>query len=196
MAHQSFAQKVWDAVIEAARGKDEVSANRLSILLGLMTGKDHKRLLNTLSDLAKSGRIVRIRQGVYGPAADRNPDKREVMWRLLRMRRTVTVADLVEMAGVAESYAVEWLHMLAKRNIVSCFPVATFPNPEPDGHIFRLLNTDVVEMPIDEDKAVRLRELRKKKKENLRKMTGLLNTAGAALDNLRGMLKTMEDGEL
>ena len=193
MAHQSFAQKVKDAVSEASLSRGgEVTTSRLSILLGIMTAKDHKRLLNTLSELTTSGRIVRIRQGVYGPAESRIPDKREVMWWLLRHRRTVTVDDLVELAGAAESYAVEWLHMLAKRNIVVNCDRQT-PSGSP---AWRLLNTDLVEMPVDENKAARLRELRKKKKENLRKMAGLLNTAGTALENLRGLVKTMEEGEV
>jgi hypothetical protein len=194
MAHQSFAQKVREALLEEAKtGGGEVTASRLSCLLLLPTARDHKRLLNTLSELATSGRIVRIRQGVYAPAADsRTPDKREVMWRLLRMRRTVLVSDLMEMAGVTESYAVEWLHMLNKRNIVVCCGRPTLTGSP----AWRLLATDLVEMPVDEDKAARLRELRKKKKENLRRMGILLNTAGFALDKLRGMLKTMEDGEL
>jgi len=192
MAHQSFAKKVCDAVRQAADANGEVSASDLSCLLYLQTRKDHKRMLNTLSELSRRGKIARIRQGVYGPViATGNPDKREVMWRVLRMRRVVTIADLEELAGVSPAYAKEWLELLVRRDVA----IRVVPANQNHPHSWRLINNDPAAMPIDEDKAARLRDLRKRKKKNIKNIEGLLDAAGAALDDVRKIVKTMEDGE-
>ncbi len=180
MAQQSFAKTVLDTMQTAAQNDGEVGVNQLSIWLRLKTGKEHKRLLNTLCDLARSGKIVRVRQGVYAlaPAAGQ-PDKREVMWRLLKMRRHLKVEDLVEMAAVSQAYANEWLRLLVKRGVVRCIQ-----EPEPGQPGRWMLINDSAEMPQDEDKAQRLRNLRLKKKKALAR----LNSALTALGEVRQLL--------
>jgi len=160
MAHQSFAKTVCDTLKEAARtGGGEVAVAELSCLLWLQTRKEHKRLLNTLSDLTRGGKVIRVRQGVYAEATTTAPPaKREVMWRLLKMRRRVTVDDLVELAGVSLDYAREWLAILVKREVVRKIQ-------EPGG-MWVLIN-DSAEMPVDDDKAAVLRLLRVQKKAEL-----------------------------
>lgn len=130
-----------------------VTADEISIAIHAVTRAEHKRVLNHLSDIVKSGRLLRVKNGVYRrPAGPRHPEIREVMWRVLRMRRAVSVEDLQEMAGATAAYAVEWLRMLESRDMVRC-----------DGTTWRLL-VDLVEMPADDAKAKRLRSLRAKKK--------------------------------
>jgi hypothetical protein len=184
MAHQSFAKTVCDTLKEAAQsGGGEVEAGKLSCLLHIQTRKDHKRMLNTLSELAGRGKIVRVRQGVYAPVATADtPDKREVMWRLMKMRRRVSVDDLVEMAGVSPAYALEWLRLLVRREVAR--------NVEEPGKrgLWVLLN-DNVEMPVDVDKAEKLRNIRLKKK----KIIARLDSIGSALGEVRQILQTMED---
>lgn len=182
MAHQSFAKTVTDTVQEAAQGGGEADVTKLSCLLRL-SSKDHKRLLNTLSDLACRGKIVRVRQGVYAPApATGQPDKREVMWRLLKMRRHITVDDLVEMADVSRAYAVEWLQLLVNRDVVHCLRASGQPDR------WMLIN-DLAEMPQDSDKAERLRNIRLKKKKALAR----LDSISTALGEVRQILQTMEE---
>lgn len=191
MAHQSFAKSVCDTVRQVSIANGEATAHEVSCLLGLPTRKEHKRLLNTMSELSRRGKIVRVRQGVYAPApVTGDPNKQEVMWRLLRMRRTVTIADLEEMAGVSPSYAREWLGLLVKRSI-AVVDVPVNPN---NPISWRLIKSDV-EMPVDEEKSARLRELRKRKKANLCQMSELLDAAGINLDKMRTLLQNMEDGD-
>lgn len=183
MAHQSFAKTVTEALQDAAESDGEVEVSNLSIMLLLKTGKEHKRLLNTLSDLACRGKIVRVRQGVYAPApATGQPDKREVMWRLLKMRRRVTIDDLVEMADVSRAYALEWLELLFKREVVRRVQLL-------DGRRDWVLINNLAEMPQDSDKAERLRNIRLKKKKALAR----LDSISTALGDIRQILQTMEE---
>ena len=185
MAHQSFAKTVSDTLQAAAQsGGGEADVTKLSCLLLLKTGKDHKRLLNTLSDLACRGKVVRVRQGVYAPApAAGKPDKCEIMWRLLKMRRRVTVDDLVEMADVSPAYAHEWLQLLVKREVVR-----RIPRTGGFGEGWMLIN-DLAEMPQDSDKAERLRNIRLKKKKALARIESIR----ADLAEVRQILLTMEE---
>ena len=183
MAHQSFAQRVLGMLREVCREGGKADAGEMSSRLLLQTRKEHKRMLNTLSDLARQGRIVRVSQGVYAeakPAAE--ADKREVMWRLLKMRRRVTVDDLVEMAGVSRDYAREWLLILVRREVARKIQ-------EPGKAGLWVLINDTAEMPLDENKAARLRGIRLKKKQVISK----LDAIDTALGDIRQILKTMEE---
>ena len=184
MAHQSFAKDVLDMLKTVCRElPGPAEAGAISSRLCLRTRKEHKRLLNTLSDLSRQGRIVRVSQGVYAeakPAAE--PDKREVMWRLLKMRRRGTVDDLVEMAGVSRDYAREWLLILVRREVARKIQ-------EPGKAGLWVLINDTAEMPLDENKAARLRGIRLKKKQVISK----LDAIDTALGDIRQILKTMEE---
>ncbi len=187
MAQQSFAKDVLETLTREARERDgEVSTDELSRALFLQTRVDHRRMLNALSDLVKSGRASRVRQGVYTAGAQgREPDKREVMWRTLRMRKSVTVADLQEFAGVAASYAEEWLKMLARRKVVR-----RVDQPGGGGCSWRLIKGDLTEMPVDTDKAKRLRALRRKRKQELQRA---LDKISEGLGTVRKIISTMGD---
>ncbi len=190
MAHQSFAKTVLAAVQEiAAKNNGEASCDAISTAVWMQTKAPHKRLLNTLCDLYRTKRIMRIRQGVYGPMVDeKQPDKREVMWRVFRMRRVVTVADLQEMAGVSPIYAKEWLELLSRRGVAVRITPATNQNNHP--HSWRIINSDSAECPVDSDKAARLRDLRRKKKEAIH---GRLDAIDTVLGEVRQLLNTMEE---
>ena len=186
MAHQSFAQTVLETLKKESRTTSgEVSVTRLSCALHLQTRKDHKRMLNTLSDLVRSGRAVRLRQGVYG-VGGKETDRREVMWRTLRMRRCVTIADLQEFAGVSPSYAKEWLAMLHRRQVV----IRVDPAPPTQPRSWRLANFELTEMPVDTEKAAKLRDLRKAKKQQLLKT---IDSIGSELRKVRKSIASMEE---
>lgn len=185
MAHESFAKSVLDMTLAlAAKGDGEASCGDVSSALFIKTRLEHKRLLNTFCDLYRTGKLRRIRQGVYGPVDQQNaqPDKREVMWRLLKMRRRLTVDDLVELAGVSRNYAREWLQILVKREVVR-----KIQDPGKSG-LWVLIN-DSAEMPVDDSKAERLRTIRKQKKQQI---TVRLDAIGTALGEIRTILNDMD----
>jgi hypothetical protein len=184
MAHQSFAKSVCDTLRNAAQeGNGEADVATLSHLLHLQTFKDHKRMLNTLSDLTRRGKIIRVSQGVYAEAKTTGePDKREVMWRIFKMRRRVTVDDLMEMAGVSRHYAVEWLRILVKREVAR-----NLQEPGKSG-LWVLINENV-EMPQDEDKAERLRNIRLNKK----KVLARLRSIDTAVADVRKIVQDLEE---
>ena len=161
MAHASFTKTVLDTLTRMAGGHGgEVSVTDLSGAMMIQTRAVHKRMLNTLSDLKNAGRVVRVSQGVYALARRESPPElREVMWRILRMRRRVTADDLVEMAEASPEYASDWLHMLEVRGVVR-----KISHGVGKPCVWQLVN-DTVEMPVDTDNAARLRALRKKKKQ-------------------------------
>jgi len=187
MAHQSFRKDVLLMALKVSKEKSgEVTTDSLSTLLMIMNRKEHKRMLNTLGELTGEGKLRRIRQGVYGPplptATPAEPDKREVMWRLLKMRRRVTVDDLMEMAGVSRDYARQWLVILVRREVARKIQ-------EPGKAGLWVLINDSAEMPVDEDKAARLRNIRLKKKRMITK----LDSISTALGEVRQILQTMEE---
>lgn len=192
MAQQSQMQAVLDAALALCREHGgQATTDAISILVGAQTRLQHKRVLNVLSDLLRQGRLTRVQQGVYGPPANKPaPDKREVMWRILRMRRRVQVADLIEMAGVSKDYAREWLRVLVEREVVR-------KHQSPGlAATWQLIN-DTYTMPEDEAKAARLRDLRRQKKQAA--ITAIdasiksLQAAGKALSQARDAITIMEE---
>ena len=184
MARESFAKQVLKILcgwaVEYPQG---VTVDQLSIGLGLKSRPDHKRMLNALSDHHKAGRVLRVRQGVYLPTPPnvltKPPEKRQVMWSLLKWRKVVSVDDLVELAGVSEDYAAEWLRMLEKHGQVK---------RNSDTRPWRLLGNPG-EMPIDDQKADRLQAMRKRKHNAL----VCLELAQKAILQARRELNEIED---
>lgn len=186
MAHQSTMKTVFEAVLDiCAKKGGEATTDEISIRVGAGTHMSHKRVLNILSDLLRRGKISRLRQSVYGPPTLEAPppQRAEVMWRLLRMRRRVQVDDLVEMAGVSEKYAAEWLRMLLRRGVV-------IKHQQPGGKGTWQLVSDQVEPPENTEKAEALRALRRQRKERAlgmieeaKRVLGLACEAVDALDD-------------
>lgn len=157
--NESFAAKVLAAVNQIG---GEVSTTQIFDRLRLQTRASEKKALNALSDLYKSGRVARIRPAVYTIPVGTclTAPLQERMWRVLRMRRRVTVADLQELAGASREYAEDWLRRLNKRELVKRIDHPSGNQPS----TWQLVN-DTVEMPELTDNAERLRALRKRKKD-------------------------------
>lgn len=172
----SFANKIRQAAKSLAPQGD-IKTAELGHAAMVQTPKEHKRMLNAVCEMVKAGEMERVSRGVYRYVGKKKPaEAREVMWRLLRMRRRVSVEDLVEMAGASENYAKEWLQMLARLNVVRKF----------DNGIYQLIN-DTVEMPTDDDKAARLRLIRANKKA-----MNALNNASAAITIARDAITNLD----
>lgn len=190
MAHQSFAKTVLETTLQlASLHNGKATTEAISIELGLKTRQEHRKLTSTLRDLQRSGRLQRIATGMYGPPLQKKlPNKREIMWRILKMRRRVSVEDLMEMAGVSRAYAKEWLRVLVKREVVR-----KHQQPGQAG-IWQLIN-DSADMPEDVNKAARLRNLRLQQKKAVALIDTTLQrlqSASEALSTAREAITRME----
>jgi hypothetical protein len=123
----------------------------------VQTYKDQTRVKKAVFDCHKREEITRIERGLYEYTGKKKPPAiQDKMWKVLRANRSVTVEDLQELAGAAESYAKEWLQMLARNGVVRRM----------DNGKWRMIH-DPVEMPKNEGKAARLRNMRLRKEEAL-----------------------------
>jgi DNA-binding transcriptional ArsR family regulator len=110
-----------------------------------------------VKDLKKRGFLVSVGTGVYRlverPPKQKVLQKREVMWKFLRMRKTVSAGDLQEASGVSRNYALQWLRMLERRGLTKATAKGRW-----------MLVKDVVATPEDVEKAEKLRDLRARQK--------------------------------
>ena len=151
----------------AERDGGSVTADDVSKAMNIQTRLEHRRLLYVLSELTIAGSLIRIDRGVYAPPSISSvPDKREVMWRVLHMRRRVDVETLMEMADVSKVYAREFLLWLTKSSYLR--------KEQPLGKkgVWVVIK-DQVKCPVDTDKAKRLRNLRQKKNKALQVAIGM-----------------------
>ena len=180
MAHESKMGRILRTTLElaAAHGRP-VHVDEVSIALGLGDRLSHKRLCNTLSELTQAGRLRRVDKGLYErPDGPKTPDKKECMWRLLRMRRALTAADLQEMADVSRDYALEWLRLCVRQGLAE---KQQRPNQPA---VWRLVAAVEAEAPVNAVNAEKLRALRRRKKELL--------TQG--IETMRQWLSTLAEG--
>jgi hypothetical protein len=154
---------------EAAKYGATFSYGDLGDALGLQTQADLEHVKRAVRYLVESGEIVRVRPGWFnwqgktpGP-----PNQKEVMWRVLRARKLVTVTDLQELAGASMEYAQEFMGRLEKKGVVQRLSAPAGAN-HPDK--FRLVDDPGPELPKDEDKAEYLRRRREQKKAALAKL--------------------------
>lgn len=99
----SFAARIRKACILLRN--DPMSYTDISSTADLRSTKEEKAMRLTVKDFIKRGEMARLKPGSFMYVGrDKNGkifEKRQVMWRVLQMRRTVTVEDLQEMAGAA-----------------------------------------------------------------------------------------------
>ncbi len=167
------------AIQELGQNGKDVAASAVAKKLGLLTpAEKQKYLYKRIQSLTESGEIKRVRVGVYKYIGENRGkrNKQQVMWYVLRIRKTVTASDLVELAGVVQKYAEEFLYFLENKEVVKRLERGKF----------RLINDPVI-MPRNEDKARAMRELRKK---NAREALAKLDQAKAAIE---GILKEDEN---
>ena len=110
---ESFANQVRKVAMTADR--DFTVPTSRSRLISFQES-EKSRIRHALHDMRKSGEVVRVKQGFYRYVGkSKKPEYREIMWRILRARRSVTVDDLVEIAGRHRQYVHQWLRMLTIR---------------------------------------------------------------------------------
>lgn len=165
-------------------GQAEINLHDLGDWLGIQERKAIKNLRCTLRDLARQGEVEKIGINLYRavPKQAGQPSKQEVMWRVLRARRSVTVADLEELAGVERSYGLEFLRNLVKRGVA----VKSGDDKAPGLPKYRLAS-DPVELPKNETKAEYLRSHREVKKKALAALDAVFAAVAEARMAIAGL---------
>ena len=178
---ETFMGRVRDACHYLGGYGSEITLAQIYDRMDVRTYKDKEPVRTAMSQLCRAGELERMAEGIYRlvPKPAGKPKIQEVMWRVLRARRTVTLADMEELAGASPTYATEWLQMLSRRKIVrhlknGNWQMVTDPGPA---------------MPLNDKKAERLRNLRAKKKEALDAM----DRAFMAIAEARMAMAEMED---
>ena len=184
----SFAKQVRETLAEltADSGK-AATTDEISIKLRLMTYSDHKRLINTLSEMSRDGKIERVGKGLYKSMQQTGkPNIAERMWSVLRMRKRVQVEDLMVMAGASNDYAKEWLRALERQDVVA---------RQGDGNLDNciwVLIKDTLDMPQNTEKAERLRDLRKNKQAMAQLLKSTADGLQIIAQGLQQAANTME----
>lgn len=148
-------------------GGAPVSFQDMAGALDLVTARDKRPLHDAVRDFTRRGELilVDISRRVYRyRRPQKAPEKREIMWRLLRARRKVSIEDLMELAGAARQYAAEWLQTLQRQGIV-----------KRHGEMYVMLK-DPYHMPRNTEKAEKLRRIRAAKKRAIEAVDQSLNT--------------------
>jgi hypothetical protein len=146
--------------------------------LGIQTYAEKNRAYDAIRNLVKAKEIQRVSRGVYSYSGKpgQQISKQKIMWNYFRMRMkcgaSVTTEELQATAGVSRRYANEWLAFLVESGFVK----------DHGNGRFQLLK-DPVEMPVDESKAERLRNLRTSRREEVI----------AILDEIRSAFSRLED---
>lgn len=137
-----------------------MSTEAIFELAMIQTHQDKKRGWSALRDLYRAGELERVGRGEYRSRArsDAAPKKQTVMWRFLKMRRVVTVDDLVVAGEASQAYAREWLRGLVRKEIVK---------KREDGAYVLIQDLPAPEPPRDDAKAEALRELRRRRRQRV-----------------------------
>lgn len=149
------------------------SYSDLGDALGLQTRDELYKMKMAVSDLVRNGEMVRVRPGQFnwqgkkpGPT-----NQKQVMWRVLRARKLVTVLDLMELAGASQDYALEFLRRLQKQEAVQRVEHPGYSTK------YRLVNDPGPELPRDVDKAEYLKRRHEQQKAALASLDAVYNGA-------------------
>lgn len=187
---ESFAQRLRNAARQLGADGAVMSVEDILERAMVRTYQEKKRSWNTLRDLVRSGDLERVGRGRYRCLEKRSstPKKQQVMWRFLKMRRVVTVDDLVVASGSSADYAREWLRGLVRRDVV---------RKRADGAFVLAQEPPAVEPPKDDAKAERLRELRRRRKALVLEALGRLHAGVCdlcgAMEELVAAVESLEE---
>ena len=151
----------------------------------MQTYDERKRVFNTVFELVKTKEIQRVSRGVYTYAGKpgKKISKERIMWNYCRMRMkcgaSVTIEELQAAANASADYVREWLRFLVRDGFIK----------DHGNGKFQLLK-DPVEMPVNEAKAERLRNLRGSKREEV---IAILNEIRSAFSRLESVVGEMAD---
>lgn len=155
---ETFAGTVREVLQDLGKDGAEIIIQEAAVdpRLDLVFDKDKRPLYNTVRDMMLSGEVLRVRPGAYKYIGRmKSPEMQEIMWKVLRSRKTLTVEDLQQMSGASENYTKEWLQMLMRRKIIR----------RNKNNTFTLIRDPGPVTPRNEEKAAKLRRIRREKKK-------------------------------
>ena len=157
MKRIGLAAKIREAMRTLGSGGREVTNSALAEELGMVFDNEKRVLYRALRDFRRSGETTRIRRGVYiYNGRNKPPQLQEIMWRFLRARKVVTIDDLREISGASKNYAMEWMRMLQKHELVKVIRTGNLRKYQ--------LISDQVAVPQNDEKAKKFRRIRRQKK--------------------------------
>ena len=137
-------------------GGCEINYQDLAKRCDLVFNVDKQYMYGVIKNMRKSGEIVRVRRGVCIYKGKNKPRLHEIMWRFLRARKVVTIDDLREISGASKNYAIEWMRMLRKHELIKVIRIG-------NSRKYQLIS-DQVAVPQNDEKAKKFRQIRKQKK--------------------------------
>jgi len=170
VAKQTKADQVRTALKKLSPNGEKISIKDVAWELDWIFANDKLPLYAILKDMRKTGEVERPSKGfvIYCGRQKDKPEVRDAMWSVLRMRKSVTIADLQELAGASREYAREFLGMLVRRGGVE------HTRRKGRESIYRLIEDTGPDTPQDTAKCDKLHALREAKKRALED----LNAAG------------------
>lgn len=174
------AKRIRKIARELGAGTAEFSLADLEEKLGLRLFLERSCLRDRVQYLIGRGELTRCGNGSYrlsGNSKSKPAQKQQIMWRFLRMQKTVTVEDLCEVAETSQVYAEEWLRHLVSRGIVR----------DHENGKFQLIK-DTFELPENVEKAEKLKAIRTKKKQQA---IAILARAKDILDSVAKAVETL-----
>ena len=178
MRCNSFAGQVRAVLQHLGADGRELTVAQIGEPLDLVFAADKRPLYQVLRDFVKSGEASKVRPGVYRYLGKKQPpNRRQAMWRALKIMQTVGVDDLMEMSGARRSYVKEFLQTLVRQDVLRKNANGKYT-----------LTADMRDLPADEAKAARLRQMRARRKTAL----AALDSAAAAIDAAREAVNQMK----
>jgi len=160
-------------IMEEAGG--EFSVSDICDVMGLAPD-ERKPVRDAMLDMKQSGHVEVVERGLYRLLPPKTPgrQKKDVMWSILRIRKTVTKKDLEELCDVSAAYASEWLNRMIRqkyaKRVGNTLPARyqIINDPGPNG------------LPGGNEKAERRKKIRRLKKEMERTTDELVCLAAEA----------------
>jgi len=191
----SFTNTVRHHVLAHIRetGSREFTPKNIVDRLDIIREKEKKPVYERLCEFVRRGEARRIETGRYeyigGP--QRQATKRDVIWRFIRARRTVTVADLQEVSGASKDYIRKYLRLLVRREVLR-------KNGKSKDCSWTLVK-DAFRPPADREDAAYQKRMRKQRRLKKREAESALDAAEisassmlAAIERARTALKELE----
>jgi hypothetical protein len=155
----SFTEKIRQAAQRLKeRGKEPFETSDLGHEAGVRTQAEHKKMVNAVHEMRKTGEIVSVSRGRYQYIGRKKQYRKDKMWRVIRAKRTFSLDDLAELGGASRLYCKEFVALLIRRGIVK-----KISKPGVLA-VYRLVEDPGPGLEPDRKKAEKLREIRARQK--------------------------------
>ena len=164
---ENFANEVRRALTEIAPHGTPVGYDELAEKLGVSS---RRPIYRVVTDLVQAGEAKRLGPGqVQYFGKTWKPDLRDRLWSVVRMRKKVSIEDLMELTGAQRKTAVDFMAVLVRRGCV--VPV------ESKGLVWRMVKDTGPATPENTEKKDYMKRFHARRKEALAQ----LDAAGESL---------------